>query len=96
MKGKDAVFAEVKKIPAGKVTTYKKISQVSGLPPVFVGQILKKNTDPSTPCHRVVRSDGSLGGYFGGGRENEEKKRRVLKKEGILFENGKVKSDFFV
>ena len=61
----------------------------------MIGQMLKKNRDPAVPYHRVVKSDGSLGGYVGGGKKNEEKKRKILETEGIDFENGRVKNECF-
>lgn len=77
----DKVHGVVKKIPKGKVLTYKEVARKAGKPGAYraVGNILNKNFDKSIPCHRVVRSDGTLGGYNRG----REVKRRLLKKEGI-------------
>lgn len=76
------VYNIVRKIPQGKTLTYKEVARLAGRPFAFraVGNILNKNYDPEIPCHRVVRSDGALGGY---NRGKEEKVRR-LKKEGAL------------
>ena len=85
------VWELCKKIPKGKVTTYKEIGKKLGKGQVYraVGNALKKNPDaPNTPCHRVVKSDGSLGGYCG--EMNSSKKIKMLKEEGILFEKGKI------
>lgn len=76
---KEKVLEIVKKIPKGKTLTYSQVAKKAGSPRAFraVGNILNKNYDSSIPCHRVIRSDGSLGGYNRG----EEKKRELLKKE---------------
>ena len=82
------VFALVRKIPKGKVSTYKALSEKTNLHPRTIGQILKTNPDPiKTPCHRVVKSNGSLGGYFG---NQTRAKAKILQKEGIEIEIGKI------
>ncbi|MEK7087831.1 MAG: MGMT family protein, partial [Patescibacteria group bacterium] len=62
---RERVFAVVKKIPAGCVLTYKDVAHRTGAPLAAraVGGILKGNYDPRIPCHRVIRSDGTPGGY---------------------------------
>ncbi len=77
---KEKVFAIVKKIPNGRVLTYKEVAKRAGNPKASraVGNILKTNYDPKIPCHRVVRSDGKAGGYNRG----EKNKLRILKLEG--------------
>lgn len=77
------VYEVVKKIPEGKVLTYKEVARRAGRPKAYraVGNILNKNYDASIPCHRVVRSGGKLGGYNRG----EKMKKELLKKEGIIF-----------
>ena len=73
------------KIPCGKVATYSGIAAKIGSPRAAraVGTALANNPFPLViPCHRVVRSDGSLGGY-GGGRNM---KRQLLAKEGVTFD----------
>lgn len=84
MKFTDRVYKVVSKIPKGKTMTYKEVADKAGSPNAYraVGSILSKNTDPKkVPCHRVVRSDGGMGGYAFGG---VEKKRKILKKEGVV------------
>jgi len=73
------VFEIVKKIPKGKTLTYKQVAEKAGSPRAYraVGNILNKNYDPKIPCHRVIRSDGRLGGYNRGA----EKKKELLEKE---------------
>lgn len=77
------VYEVVSKIPKGKTLSYKEVAKKAGSPNAFraVGNILNKNYDPKIPCHRVIKSDGSLGGY-NRGTLNKEK---ILKKEkGLL------------
>ena len=75
------VFAIVRKIPKGKTTTYKAIAKTLNTNPRAVGQALKKNKYyKNIPCHRVIKSDGTLGGYNRG----IKKKRELLKKEGAI------------
>jgi methylated-DNA-[protein]-cysteine S-methyltransferase len=78
---KDKVFKVVSKIPKGTVLTYKEVAKKAGSPKAMraVGNIIKKNYDPSIPCHRVIRSDGSIGGYNRG----EKEKVRLLESEGV-------------
>jgi len=81
---KQKVYAVVKKIPKGKTLTYKQVAESIGHPKSAraVGTVLSKNYDPTIPCHRVVRSDGKMGGYNRGGIK---KKLAILKKEGVKF-----------
>lgn len=76
------VLEVVRKIPKGKILTYKEVAKRAGSPKAYraVGNILNKNYDPKIPCHRVIRSDGELGGY-NRGRKN---KIKLLKKERAL------------
>lgn len=73
----------VQKIPKGSVLTYKEVAKKAGNPKAVraVGTILSKNYDLKIPCHRVIRSDGKMGGYNRGGIA---KKLAILKKEGAL------------
>jgi len=79
---KEKVFAIVKKIPKGKTLTYKEVAEKAGSPlsARAVGNILHTNHDPKIPCHRVIRSDGNLGGYNRGA----VKKRKLLREEGAI------------
>lgn len=84
----EKVLILTKKIPRGRVATYGEIARILKTGPRAVGNALHKNPClVKIPCHRVVKSDGSLGGYAGGIR----KKVRLLRKEGIMVEKGKVK-----
>jgi len=85
---KDKVYSLVKKIPRGKTKSYSEIAKLAGRPKAWrlVGSILNKNKNPNVPCHRIIRSDGFLAGYNKGLR----KKERLLKKEGVKIEKGRV------
>lgn len=63
----EKVYTVVAKIPKGKTMTYAEVAQKAGSPRAVraVGSILAKNTDTAVPCHRVVRSDGTIGKYNG-------------------------------
>lgn len=88
------VYQIVRKIPKGKVLSYKKVAILAGSPLAWraVGNILNKSANRriNIPCHRVIRSDGKVGGYKGG----TKKKIYLLQKEGIIIKYGKVTSRF--
>lgn len=87
----EKIYFEVKKIPKGKVDTYKGIAIKIGYPNASraVGNALHKNPDhKNIPCHRVVNSKGECSGSFAFGGKGEQE--RLLKKEGIKFIGGKV------
>ncbi len=75
------VYQAVKKIPKGKVMTYKEVARVVNRPRACraIGNVLNKNIDPKIPCHRVIRSDGRVGGYRWGTR----RKLKLLRRERI-------------
>lgn len=77
-----------KQIPKGKVTTYKGIARKLNTKAYrAVGQALHNNKNPITiPCHRVINSNGNLGGYATG----LKKKILLLKSEGIEINNNKI------
>lgn len=85
------LFAAVRLIPQGKVTTYGALAKLVGSKsPRPIGQILHQNPDPvSTPCHRVVFADGSLSSNYAFGGLKEQKVK--LQQEGVIFlPSGKV------
>lgn len=77
----DKVRNIVRTIPKGQVRTYKEVAEAAGSPNAAraVGTIMKNNYLEDVPCHRVIRSDGNLGGYNRGGIEQ---KRKLLTLEG--------------
>ena len=80
------VWNYLKKIPKGKVITYLEIAKAIGKPKAFraVANAVGKNPyAPKIPCHRVIRSDGSLGGYSGKGGIRQ--KRRLLRSEKVVI-----------
>jgi len=85
------VYELTRQVPKGKVTTYAAIADVLDMPRAarVVGFIMSVCPYPErvVPCHRVIRSDGSLGGY---GTEGVQRKRKLLSREGIEIENGKI------
>jgi len=83
-------YSLLKKIPRGKVTTYSEIARALGNRNLAraVGNALNRNPDlVSVPCHRVVRSDGSVGGY----RLGAGKKIELLESEGVDVVDGRIK-----
>lgn len=82
----ERVRAMVRKIPKGETRTYKEVACAAGSPGAAraVGTIMRNNYLKDVPCHRVIRSDGKLGGYNRGG---VEKKYTLLKKEGAFVKS---------
>lgn len=77
------VLEVVAKIPKGSLMTYKAVATKAGNPNASraVGTIMSQNQDKSIPCHRVIRSDGKVGGYNG---LQGVSKHSILKSEGAL------------
>jgi len=85
-----SVYNLVSNIPLGKVATYGQLASSVGNPRAArgIGKILNKNPRPIiVPCHRVVRSDGHIGGYMYG----KERKISLLLNEGIPIVNDLIK-----
>ena len=79
------VWNYLKKIPKGEVRTYLQVAKAIGKPKAHraVANAVGKNPYPQKiPCHRVIRTDGSLGGYSAKG--GLKTKKKLLKKEGII------------
>ncbi|MBU0979875.1 MAG: MGMT family protein [Nanoarchaeota archaeon] len=85
----ERVYEVSRKIPAGRVSTYKAIADALGVKAYrAVGMAMKSNPYwPDVPCHRIVASDGSLGGFAKGVAE----KKRLLEAEGVEIVDGKIK-----
>ena len=77
------VYAALEEIPHGRVTTYRALAdRLRCRSAQAVGQALKRNPSaPKVPCHRVIRSDGTLGGFSAPG--GTKTKKKLLKKEGF-------------
>ena len=83
------VYRKLLQVPKGKVTTYGELANAVGLKngQRAIGMIMKKNPFPVIiPCHRVVKSDGKIGGYAYG----ERVKSRMLTNEGIKIKDRKI------
>lgn len=81
-------YAELCKVPCGRVTTYAELARAVGTRAFrAVGGAMHRNPyAPEVPCHRVVGSDGSIGGFAAG----VEKKIALLCAEGVAVKDGKV------
>jgi methylated-DNA-[protein]-cysteine S-methyltransferase len=93
MNFEEAVYSKIKEIPKGRVTTYKEVAVAIGKPGASraVGNALNRNPHPiEVPCHRVVKSDLTIGGFARGTKE----KKKLLKKEGVKFDKNKVRPEF--
>lgn len=79
----DRVRAVVSAIPEGATLSYGEVARLAGSPGAAraVGSIMRANHDPKVPCHRVIRADGTIGGYNGG----VARKRELLREEGARF-----------
>jgi methylated-DNA-[protein]-cysteine S-methyltransferase len=85
------VYKNLMRVPRGKVTTYKSLAESVGMKngQRAIGKIMNRNPNPIVvPCHRVVRSDRSVGGYAYG----TEKKIKLLLKEGVSISGDKVRN----
>ena len=83
------IYKKLLEVPKGKITTYGELAKAVGLKngQRAVGKIMNKNPYPVIiPCHRVVKSNGKIGGYAYG----EEIKSDMLTREGIEIKNGKI------
>ena len=89
MKLEDKVYKKLLEVPPGMVTTYRELARTVGLKngQRVIGRIMNKNPYPVIiPCHRVIKSNGKIGGYAWG----EKIKTNMLSKEGIKIKNGKI------
>ena len=83
------IYKKLLTVPHGKITTYNELSKSVGLEngQRLVGQIMKKNPFPVIiPCHRVIKSNGDIGGYLFG----IDIKKNMLRKEGICIIKNKI------
>ena len=86
---KNRVLDVVRNIPPGETITYGEVAEAAGRPGATraVGNIMSRNFDPAIPCHRVVRSDGTPGGYNRG----VDRKMELLAKENLRGSTSKFK-----
>lgn len=83
------VYKKLLQVPKGQITTYGELAKAVGLKngQRIIGKIMNKNPYPAiVPCHRVVNSNGKIGGYAYG----TDVKKNMLTKEGIKIQNGKI------
>ncbi|MBC8500301.1 MAG: MGMT family protein [Nanoarchaeota archaeon] len=87
-KFEERIYAKLRKVPKGRVTTYGELAKAVGSKGYrAVGQAMHKNPyAPKVPCHRVVNSDGSIGGFSSGVKN----KIKLLKKEGIDIKSNRI------
>lgn len=83
-------YSLLRKVPRGKITTYKALAEAMGTKAYrAVGTAMNKNPyAPEVPCHRVVNSDGRVGGFAHG----TKKKIEMLRREGIPIKNNRVEN----
>ena len=82
-------YEALKKVPQGKVITYAGLARMIGRPKAHraVGSAMNKNPyAPQVPCHRVVKSNGDLGGFA----TNIEVKIKRLQEEGVMVSDNKI------
>lgn len=81
------VYEVVREIPRGRTLNYKEMARLAGFPRAWraVGNVLNKNRDSNIPCHRVIKSDGRIGGYNRGTKQ----KISLLRREGVVIKKGK-------
>ena len=83
------IYTKLLQVPKGKVTTYSELAKAVGLKngQRAIGRIMSKNPFPViVPCHRVILSNGKIGGYAWG----EKIKANMLSKEGVKIKKGKI------
>jgi methylated-DNA-[protein]-cysteine S-methyltransferase len=89
----ERVYRELRRVPAGYVTTYKALAAAVGCrSPRAIGQAMKRNPyAPDVPCHRVIASDLTIGGFNGKKTgPSIQRKLRMLMEEGVQFKNGRL------
>jgi methylated-DNA-[protein]-cysteine S-methyltransferase len=89
LKIEEKIYCKLLEVTPGHITTYGDLAKAINLKngQRVVGQIMKKNPFPViVPCHRVVKSDGTVGGYAYG----TKRKKHMLSKEGLKINNNKI------
>lgn len=86
---RDKAYSLLKEVPRGRVTTYSELARAAGTHPRAVAVLMSTNKNPDEiPCYKVVRSDGSVGGYSAPG--GKKRKAELLLKDGIEIRKDKV------
>ena len=84
----------LRKVPRGKVTTYGDLAKAAKTSPRAIGRIMRYNKEPKKyPCYKVIKSDGSIGGYCGS--MNSGKKVLLLRRDGIKIKNNRIDKMYF-
>ncbi len=89
----ERMYALLRQVPAGRVVAYKTLASAAGCGSArAVGQALRGNPyAPEVPCHRVIRSDGRLGGFQGEVAGTAvQRKLALLQAEGVEFRDGRL------
>ena len=89
-----ALQSLLRKIPKGKVTTYKILAEKLGAHQRVVAGVLRKNNPKAAPCYKVILDSGKVGGYSGAG--GVKKKIKLLRADGIEIEKGKIDLNKFM
>ena len=85
----EKVYETCKRIPKGRVSTYKELARALNCKAYrAVGNALNKNPYKEVPCHRIVKSSGHVGGFALG----TKKKMEMLRKEGIKIKNNRIEN----
>ncbi|MGC8699004.1 MAG: MGMT family protein [Candidatus Acidifodinimicrobium sp.] len=88
------ILKALRKIPRGKVTTYKALAKRFNVTPREVGRVLSTNDRPEYyPCYKVVKSNREIGGYTIGNKNNEKTKSEKIKRlkaDGVEVRDGRV------
>jgi len=92
------VYALTKKVPKGKVTSYSAIAKKLKSSPRAVGQALRVNPfAPVVPCHRVIKADGTIGGFSGETKGKQiQRKIAMLRREGVTINQSIIEKKFFI
>lgn len=91
----ELVYRALRRVPKGSLTTYAALARAVGKPHAAraVGNALNKNPyAPRVPCHRVVRSDGGVGGFASGSK----KKAALLRREGVQISHGRIDLEKYI